>query len=229
MIEKFAAVAKDLLAAKQAYGGLSDEKYRKMKEGVDSTAGYAQGAANVVKQDSPFNAAGEVLGGAGDKLMETGNPYAMAAGVVLKFAGAVAESVEKIRGWATELHNANMAFADFSSAMNQVQADTEMRDFERKSQQGDNRAETAEQLAKALGDLNDTMAPFEDVWADFKNEVATVLVEAATAVIRWLPEIGKGKPKEDEMRGVVYGADAYQAAVERSAKSRRPKRLGGGS
>lgn len=228
MFDKFGGIAKDLLAAKQHGGGMDPAQYKKLRERIDSGVGLAEGVTDTVKQDSPFSAAGSALGGAGDKLVESGNPYAMAAGAVLKFAGAMAESIEKVRAWATELNDANLAFADFSAAMNNVAAGQEMRDFERKMGQGDNRADQAADLSKALGDLNDAMAPFEDAWANFKGEIATVLLEACTAIVKWLPEIGKKDVAEEEAKGVVYGADAYQKELERAAKARRPRRLGGG-
>jgi hypothetical protein len=229
MFDKFGGIAKDLLAAKQAYGGMDPQQYKKLREKVDAGVDIGSSVAGVVQQDSPFNAAGSALGQAGDKLVDTGNPYAMAAGAVLKFAGAMAESVEKIRGWAKELNDANLAFADFSASMANVAADQEMRDFERKMNQGENRAETAEKLSKALGDLNDTMAPFEDAWANFKGEIATVLVEACTAIINWLPKIGSKSDKpDDDMKGIVYGDAAYQERLEKQAQGRRPKRFRSG-
>lgn len=209
----------------QAAGG-------KLRKGLQdqAAAGFEQIDAqnNPAGDDNPFADMGGKASKAGDGLIGTGNPYAAAAGAVLKFAGALAESFEKIRGWAKELNDANLAFADFSAAMNNVAADQEMRDFERKMGQGDNRAGQAEELSKALGDLNDAMAPFEDAWANFKGEIATVLLEACTAIVKWLPEIGKKDPNDLGAKGVVAGEEAYQKEMERRAIARRPKRLGGG-
>lgn len=95
-----------------------------------------------------------------------------AAGALPKFVASIVESVDKLREWSKELHSANMQFADFSASMARVQAETEVQEFYIKRQQGENRAGSAQYQARGMLQLEQTMAPLEDLWANIQNYMA---------------------------------------------------------
>lgn len=190
---------------------------------IASRLGQGAGASS-----SPFSAAGGALSAAGGMMMSSGNPYAMVAGAVAKFAGTLLEGVDKIRNWGNQLHEANMQFAEFSGAMAAVQAQTEIQEFQLKRSQGDNRAESAAYLAGGKLDLDKAMAPLENLWAKIENYVGGTVLTLLSKLLIPLTLLGEVLGGGDsETADYTPGDELLEALKEEqnAAVARRPGRM----
>lgn len=70
-------------------------------------------------------------------------------GTVGKFVGALGSAIDQLNKWSDGLHQTNMGFAEFSGAMAQVQAESQVRKIVLDQQRGDVRAEAARRLSEA--------------------------------------------------------------------------------
>jgi len=79
-------------------------------------------------------------------------------------------SVEMLRSWSRELHNANLQFAEFSGAMARVEVEQFQREAQESRRRGDRRAGSARVLAEARR-INDTLLfnPATDLVARIAN------------------------------------------------------------
>lgn len=150
--------------------------------------GAGPAARSALGQGSPFAAAGEGLKGAGQIVGMMG-PWGKAAQVGLEFTAALISSVDKLKEWGRSLHDGNVQFAQFSASMAEVQANQQLRDIQLSASKGEARAGSAERLAEAMSNLERQTAPIENMWANFKNQFATVIIEKATAVINLISQI----------------------------------------
>jgi len=107
----------------------------------------------------------------------------------LKFGAAILESVEKVRKFTDEMHQANMQFAEFSGSMAAVQAQSEARDFERNRLSGDARSGSAGRLAEARGNLEDAARPIDDAWSNIKNDLTATFVNILSPIVEGVGKI----------------------------------------
>lgn len=196
---------------------------------VGKGEGVTNFATGIAGQQSSFGAAGQAMGGLGDKLMGTGNPYAVAAGAALKLAGALTESIDTLRGWGRSLEQTNLDFARFSGSMAIVQSQFQQREFFIKMGQGEARADSAERLATAIADLDQTLAPMEDLWANFKNDFAAQCLGLLKNIYDAIPD--KLKPAEPNSDVLNKAAAAWNKQMHEQVDTywkRRPARFPGG-
>lgn len=111
--------------------------------------------------------------------------------------------------WAKSLHDANMQFAQFSTAMAGVQARQEVRDINLSRERGERRAESAEFLAESMMDLKQTWSVIEDGIAVISNYVVGGLAEALDTIINVLT-LGLLKKSTKETEGI--GDQLYRMA-----------------
>lgn len=200
--------------------------------GIQLGGQMLQGAGGAVDRGMKSDALGTLgqvgggLNSAGDALIKTGNPYGVAAGAVLKFAGTVAQAPAKIKEWADHLHEANQQFAQFSGSMAAVMAQDEARRIQLMRDQGENRAESAKELSDARYRLDAALAPVEDTLAKFKNKVVAKLADAVGAMVETLTgganAAGKGIT-ENKTQGHQWLTDIDTEIQE--INRRRPKRF----
>lgn len=158
--------------------GIGSEKTGPVLERADP---YVKGSAG-----SGIGGLAGAGGGIGSALMSTGNPYAMAAGAVLKLGAGAATAVSKIKEWGDHLHEQNRMFAQFSGSMASVIAVDEARRILLQREMGERRAESARNLANARFRLDQTMAPMEDAFANLKNNVLTKLTDMLNTAAKGL-------------------------------------------
>jgi len=140
------------------------------------------------------------------------------------FGGAV----ERLRGFNEGLHRANMQFAEFSAAMALVEVRQEMRDIQFGRERGDRRAATAEHLATSKSTLDRQLAPLEDKWANFKNELFSKITMGLTVLI----EFAKiGSPllnfllKDDGKEGADFRKATFAQGQDWFQKHGQPQRF----
>lgn len=222
-------------------------------EGIGGkSGGFAQMASGVATMASaPLTnktapgAIGSAVGGAGDTIMgagmATGNPYAMAAGVAvgatLKFAGALIQSVDKLRDFSKSLFDADTKFAEFSGSMTAVKEIKEVRDMMREMGQGERRAGATSQLAEAMSDFEDFMAPIEDDLAIIKDLLVSHVLPLAKGLIQfampvfqpWLDLLKKilgstGETSEGEFTTVAnYALEEATKELNKQIRDTRPR------
>jgi hypothetical protein len=171
-----------------------------------------------------FGGPSQALKGIGDI---TGDP-------VTKFASGIMDAVDKLKTWTDQLHGANMQFAEFSASMARVQAESEVRTFQRMNEQGERRAASAQYLEEGRQNLSDQMAPIEDLWAKAQNYVGGALSQMTASILEPLSYIAKVLQKKDEEE--LSGGDTNlgewgdQLAREYIRETKdRPTRFGGGA
>lgn len=175
-----------------------------------------QGSKSALQQESPTQA-----------MAEFAKPFGKAG----EFTGAVIESVDKLRKWGDTLAETNMKFAEFSGAMAQVQAQTEVNRLNLQREQGDRRAATARELETSRNRLNKAMAPMEDYWNNFRNRVGALVNNAMANAAEKVNEFGKkiGLWGGDEKPGVVTtNKDWLEARMDKREQEtiqRRPARM----
>lgn len=166
-------------------------------------------------------------GGIGDKLMMTGNPYAMAGGAVLKFASGMSDAMGKVREWGDHLHEQNRTFAEFSGSMAAVMAQDDARRIWLQREQGERRAQSAKDLAEARFRLDATLAPLEDAFAKLKNQIVAGLSDSITNAIKKIDRVGFFNQDD---AGAYHSTEGHLwmesfLDEERKIEKRRPKRM----
>lgn len=201
--------------------------------GLGAAEGAFGAVGNTISQRSPFAAAGGALSGAGDKLMMTGNPYAVAAGAVLKFTGELVGSVDKLHKWGAELEAGNFQFAEFSASMAQVQANRQIQQYGLAMEHGEARADSAGKLSDAMTKLEQNTAPLEDLWANFQNGFGAEIIDKVADAVAGINQIVEyfwgplGKKAGDEEAITMNDLLLQIERDEKEAQNGRPKRLGG--
>jgi hypothetical protein len=185
------AAAGDPIAIMQLAKQAADE----VKERADALYQGAKGAGregfNALSSDragdvlSHGSAAGEhAMHGAGRALEGTGlEHFAKAGEQVFKFGRMMGDSLEGLRRWNDRLFEGNVRFAEFSSAMTQVEVEQELRAMDVSRQRGDAQAATAKEQAEAKARLDKALQPFETWWANFTNRASAKTSDYLSGVI----------------------------------------------
>lgn len=176
--------------------------------GRDTVSGAAQSIAGGVTK------AGEAIGGPGGAALQ----------IVGKFGEELAGSVDRLREWGKQLHDNNMQFAEFSASMSKVRAETEIWRIGFERQRGENRAESAGELAKANQRLAENLAPMDDAWNKFRNNFAKDLQNLTSATIEGMAKLFGGKPDTSQKGQVSLAewAEHVEGEYEKDVAARRP-------
>ena len=187
------------------------------------------GVADKAIKSSPMEGLKSVGGAASDvggKLMATGNPYAVAAGAVMKFSGAIAEIPSQIKEWGDHLHEQNRQFSQYSGSMAAVMATDDARRVQLERLMGDERAASARDLADARFRLDKSMAPIENAFANLKNNVVAKLTDVLTGFADGLKKLFPKLFKDDASESDNYLKFEETAKVmEAEIKARRPRHM----
>ncbi len=103
-----------------------------------------------------------------------------------QLADTVLYSIDKLKDWSKKLHEANMQFAEWSSAMAGVKARQEVRELQLSQERGDRRAASAETLAKGENALNQATAPMEDLFGNLENTIVGSIDQVIAGMIEGL-------------------------------------------
>lgn len=218
-----AATAGDLLK-------MVGNKLRTVREESGKAFGSAGKALNNER-------AGDVLAGgfgAGEHALKAvGGPFGTVGAQVFKFGKIMGESLEKLRRWTDQLHEANLRFAEFSPSMAGVAARDEARQIMLDQQRGERRAPSAENLAQGKNKLDKTLAVFEDGLASFKNNIGgsfskalansppLLVLKGMGITMQWMADHWPGaKDEEGLSAGAAWFNDigAQSAAEERAGR-----------
>lgn len=177
--------------------------------------GYGQGLNKTmggIFSSSPLQGVGNVAEGSGQAIGSMLGLFNPALGLVVEkfgeLAGTIPEFVDQIRNMGRELLNANLALAEFSGAMAQVAAESQLRDIERSMRKGEARAGSATQLMEAQQNLEDALEPIENAFANWQNEQGAMILEDLTklvnvgrSILEWLGvmDAKQEKQKEDDL------------------------------
>lgn len=144
---------------KELHGAVGEAAYA--TEAEDTGKGLAKGLGAL----APFlGPAGPIVGG-----------FATLAKVTFGAIGS-------IRKWGDHLHNANMKFAEYSSAMAGVKARQEVRDILLERERGGRRAEVAEDVAQTKHAWDRAIAPVTDGIANFFGKVFSLTKPLAEGI-----------------------------------------------
>lgn len=172
---------------------------------------------------------GGLVGGLADKALTSGNPYAMAAGAVVKLGMAAVEGVQKLRNWNNELHEQNRAFAEYSASMAGVMAEDDARQMQLKREQGERRAGSAKELAEAKSRLDRQLAPIEDFFGNMKNKFAAGMSNILSGALEKLGIGGDTDEAPKDIGGLEsMAANDWMAQIDSEYKliyDRRPARM----
>lgn len=125
---------------------------------------------------SPFAAMGGMVRGAGKlaNLAVGGGIHGFIIEKALNFVATIMESIHKLREWTKQLHESNMKFAEFSTAMARVQASTEMRDIQFSRDRGEARADSAGTLSRANYRFDRRWVDISDFMANWTNQTGAL-------------------------------------------------------
>lgn len=219
-------------------GGLSKQGRRNTKRGnkwTGATQQFAGGMIESFQDPNEFTGAGKGLGTAG-KL--AGNllpaPIGKPIQAITGLGEAAFKAIDRIKKWSESLHQANMQFAEFSAAMNMVQAQKEMRDIALSQERGDRRAAGAERLAESQTRLERATAPIEDSWGVIKSELSALLNDVGTVLLTatGLVALSEGflsfynwiRGRADEDKPINYGEYMQQLSEDFAEKQGTPGR-----
>jgi hypothetical protein len=152
------------------------------------------------------------------------------AAPVFKFGEALMESIEVVRKWADGLHQANMTFAEFSTSMAHVEAESEARRIRLSQERGERRAPSARRLAEARDKLDSKLAVWEDKWASFKAELMTPLLEGmalAAESTKSIYDLLYGQQKEEVKQDALTDIIDEGTAFDKYGRPSRFPRLPG--
>lgn len=152
--------------------------------------GQIAGQVNPFNKDTAMGAAGGALRGIGSIAGMFG-PKGMMVEGVLKFTASLLESVDKVRNWGNQLHEANMRFAEVSGSMAQLQAVTETQAFYLQQSQGETRASSAAYLSAGKMEMDKVMAPIENLWAKVENYIGGTVMLALSAILKPLSQLAE--------------------------------------
>lgn len=135
-------------------------------------------------------------------------PGGQYADPLFKFAAELMKSIETVRKWADNLHQANMQFAEFSASMAQVEAESEQRRIRLSQERGDRRAPMARKLAESRDKLDKRLALWEDRWANFKASLMIPLLEGVERAAEAVEQI-KVKYVGEDADTVEFGTGKF--------------------
>jgi hypothetical protein len=150
------------------------DRRKRLTEAKERTARGFGHLAGAFQEESAFAVSRETTAAAGEFSPLLG-PLGKPIEGVMKFGTVIFDSLEKLRTWTRQLHEGNMQFAEFSASMAVVQGQAQLRELELRRAQGDARAESAERLSANRAEMNQQLAPFENAWANAKNELGAII------------------------------------------------------
>ena len=203
---------------------------RTLGSGITALSGAGFNMDNLDKgmKSSAVQAASGVGGAMSDiggKLMTTGNPYAIAAGAVLKLGGVALQTVGKVKEWGDHLHEQNRMFSQFSASMAAVMAQDDARRILLEKEQGDRRSASARELSDARYRLDKSLAPIEDAFANLKNNVVAKLSDVVAGVIEKLAKLIPGLEGDSKAGQMEVDWNRSIRAMEDEIVQRRPARM----
>lgn len=164
--------------------GLADKAVKQVEEKIAAAGKIGSSLAGTLSKEGPGDVAGGVFE-AGEHVGEMiGGPIGEAVTQVSAFHKMVAESVDNLRRFDREIITASFRFGEFSAAMAAVEGQQEVRDIDIGMRKGDAQADSTAKLAEAMSELNETVLPFENQFANFRNEVLTTVTKLATEFIK---------------------------------------------
>lgn len=155
-----------------------------IKKKIKALEKVPQRLADVARREGPGDVAGGVFGIGEDVGKAIGGSAGEAVTKVSSFAKTIAESVDNLRRFDREILNASFRFGEFSASMSAVEAQQEARDIQLGMQKGDAQAGSANKLAEAMSELNETVMPFENAFANFRNEVLAEMTKGVTELVK---------------------------------------------
>lgn len=183
--------------------GLADKAVQKFENQVEAGKQSVQSFGKAMTTEG----AGKTAGALFESANYAGQAIGLPESEILKFGQAVAESVDKLRDMSREMVTMNFRLGEYSASMATAQAQQEMRDIELSMGKGEARAESTAKLAEAMSELNTTLMPLENAWANFSNGVMTNIIqlitilakiEPATNSIRAILEWWSGKQSDED-------------------------------
>jgi hypothetical protein len=164
--------------------GLADKAAKQVENQIAAAGKVGTSLAGTLSKEGPGDVAGGVFE-AGEHAGEMmGGATGEAVTKVSAFGKMVAESVDNLRRFDREIITASFRFGEFSAAMAAVEGQQEVRDIDIGMRKGDAQADSTAKLAEAMSELNETVLPFENQFANFKNEVLTNVTKLATEFIK---------------------------------------------
>lgn len=195
---------KMLRSAEPAEGGAAA---RGVGEAITEAAGEAGAVEGI---------AGGEAAGVGVAALAS-NPIGWAAGAALAVAGVVVSVVglgKALQGLGESALESQRKLAEVSRGMAQVFAEKQKRDMMRDREIGDATADSAKELADAVGDLKDTFAPLDTGIRNIINKVEAWGIRFITPVEKAIVEAAKAlgiaaddlkKPKEPTFAEFLLG------------------------
>lgn len=178
----------------------AEQRMSELKAGVQHSA---QAGADMMRSDTVGGAVGGVFaqGEAAGEMI--GGPVGEAVTQISGMAKAAAESVDRLRQFDREILNATFRFGEFSAQMAQAEAEQEIRDIELSMQKGDAQSASARKLAESMSRLNETLAPFENAWANFRNRILTHLTNLVNNNVKIASSVTTGNITLDAIAGFI--------------------------
>ncbi len=129
---------------------------------------------------------GKKVSALGEGVMQAGGLMGGKVGLAIMAVGAfgkvAGESVERLRKWNAEIEKGHYRFAEFSGAMAQVRAESEVRNIYLSQERGERRAQGADAVARSGFALERSLSRYEDLYARQRDRFVSSLSELATAV-----------------------------------------------
>jgi len=220
-------------AARQKESGADVSSVGALFKGITTGFQRKDEKGKAIERSSAGGGAAAALQGLGDAATMIGSMFGTvgtAVGMVVsgfaKLDAAVITSVETLRNFARGLHEDNIKFKEMSPGMAQVGARQEVRDFLLGRSKGQARAASSENLAEAISKLDRQLAPLENWWAEFKNDIMTDVIKLLTSIASTVNEwFGSTKKGDQEMDLGLMEAILNEAEIDDRVKETRPGRL----
>ena len=152
---------------------------------VSAIPGVASGIKGALTADTAEGAAKGGLRAIGAGSAALG-PWGFPVAILAKFGEKLVEGVEKLRAWNKHLHEGNMQWANFSSKMALVQAESEIRRIRFEQERGEQRGDTAKVQSQEKDRLDRKLSWYEDKLANFQNSISSFLsFETGAAINMW--------------------------------------------
>lgn len=155
--------------------------------------------------------------------MLVGGPIGSAVGGL---ASGLVKANEKLNKWSNELHDSNLALAEFSGAMAGVKARSDLRQLQMNQKFGDQTAASADRLEESRNRNQEAWQPFAIFFQNLGNEILSA-VEDIKATVGELLTWSKGKEKK-EVENLGNWADSLMQD-NWTANFGRPDRFPGAS
>lgn len=157
---------------------------KQMDKGIKFIGDVNHAMADAARSEGAGEAAGKLIGGGGKAVGDMiGGPVGELVSKFATVGEAVVGATDQLRNFDREILNASFRFSEFSSAMSAVEAQQEIRDIQLGMRKGDTQASSANKLAEAMSDLNDALLPYDNAWAQFRNQVLAALTSTAAQTV----------------------------------------------